>query len=387
MRWPLQLASISLALVAISLGLKMGLPESGTAQRGFPFMVILSGMGLVASLWLWFLRRPRTNGMLAFFVLGNMACVALMIIPPAVYWTAFRRGNDPQPINLPPPPTPVEAMPISPATLPALGFLPDDCNLVAGIHVAELCGDPAGKKLLAGTETGEPPSWLIEMAVGRVEKLTGMKPEVVDHVVVGTHIDTGLPQLMIVVRTRKPYDPAVVAKAQAPAVPSHHAGRDLYQFSSPQGMLFCADTQTLVVILRIDAVAQRDKQLLTTAPRTGTNCAPPQVRTLIAERLGGTQLWWTAAEIQRPGLIGGLLPLGERNADLTKQLQGVKAVTFWDCVFHHPGSPLKLTFWAAWNVPTRRRRGVWRRCWKRRRWLASVHQKSSRRPSTAETVL
>ncbi len=217
MRWPLQLAGLSAALVAISLVLKVALPDSGTAQRGFPFMVILSGMGLVASLWLWFLRKPRSNVVLALFVLGNMACVALMIIPPAVMWTAFRRGNDPQPISIPPPPAPVEMTPVAPATLAALGYLPDDCNLVAAIYIADLAADPiVGKALLAPAKNGEASPWLIDLAVGRVEKLTGMKTEAVDHVVIGTRIDAGLPQLMIVVRTSKPYDPTVVAKAQRP---------------------------------------------------------------------------------------------------------------------------------------------------------------------------
>ena len=152
MRWPVQLAGASLVLVSLSVVLKVALPESSTAQRGFPFMVIIAGIGLVVSLWLWFLRKRRTNAVLGFFVLGNMLCVALMIIPPAVYWTAFRRSNDPQAINIPPPPTPVEAIPISPATLPALGYLPDDCNLVAGIHVAELFWTSG---LLAKSATGE----------------------------------------------------------------------------------------------------------------------------------------------------------------------------------------------------------------------------------------
>ena len=144
-----------------------------------------------------------------------MACVALMIIPPAVMWTAFRRGNDPQPISIPPPPAPVEMTPVAPATLAALGYLPDDCNLVAAIYIADLAADPiVGKALLAPAKNGEASPWLIDLAVGRVEKLTGMKTEAVDHVVIGTRIDAGLPQLMIVVRTSKPYDPTVVAKAK-----------------------------------------------------------------------------------------------------------------------------------------------------------------------------
>ena len=103
-------------------------------------------------------------------------------------------------------------------------------------------------------------------------------------------------------------------------MPLKHAGRDLYQFSSPQGMLFCADDQTLVLVLRFDAVAERDKQVLTTSPRTGSSSAPGKCGRWWRSALAA-QLWWTAAEIDRPGIMAGMLPLGAKNPDLTKRLK------------------------------------------------------------------
>src|SRR5579862_2195877 len=79
--WLAQLVIASAVLAVTSLGLKLGLPANNTAQRAFPFMVLLSGIGLVASLWLWFFRKKRPNFAIGFFVLANMLIVALMALP------------------------------------------------------------------------------------------------------------------------------------------------------------------------------------------------------------------------------------------------------------------------------------------------------------------
>src|SRR5205823_2959686 len=152
-----------------------------------------------------------------------------------------------------------------------------------------------------------------DLALGRVQKLTGLKSDSLDHVVLGSQIDTGLPALMIVVRTLGPYDPAVLAKAQAPVVAIQHLGRDLYQFDKPPGLLFCADSQTLMLFMRFDAVAERDKQLLTVSPRTD-GPAPRAVRPILEQRLSrGMVMWWAAADIERPELVMALLPLGQKD--------------------------------------------------------------------------
>src|SRR5262249_61868848 len=120
------LAAASLMAALVSLALKLALADSNLTQRAFPFMVAVASVGLVASLWLWFLRTPRTNQALAAFVLGNMATAALIVLPFALATTGFRRGNDPQP----PPPLPGPAVPtvepVAPARLAGVGYLPED---------------------------------------------------------------------------------------------------------------------------------------------------------------------------------------------------------------------------------------------------------------------
>src|ERR1700722_15474164 len=120
-----QLVISSVILAAASLTLKLAFPESNTTQRAFPFMVLLSAIGLVASLWLWFLLKPRPNFAIAFFIFGNMACVALIVLPFAVATRESRRGNDPKGV-----PTELavlvnEVQEVAPSALAGLGYLPE----------------------------------------------------------------------------------------------------------------------------------------------------------------------------------------------------------------------------------------------------------------------
>jgi hypothetical protein len=325
-----QLVISSVILAATSLTLKLAFPESNTTQRAFPFMVLLSAIGLVASMWLWFLLKPRRNFTIALFILGNMACVASIVLPFAVATRESRRGNDPKgvPKELAVPVNEVREIP--PSSLAGLGYLPEDCNLAAGIHVAELTTLPAGAKLLAWQGEGETRPWLLQMVLGPVERWTGLLPEAVDHVVVGTHLDATLPNLIIVIRTRQPYNPQALAKAQAPAVAVRHLDRDLYQFSTKPvgaGMLYAADPKTLILILRVDAVTERDKQLLSAVQRTGTAGPPELLRTILRERLSSaTPIWWAATEIERPEIAMALLPIGRKDSELAKLLRNAKSV-------------------------------------------------------------
>jgi hypothetical protein len=329
-----QLPVRSLSVILTSLALKLALPESNLTQRAFPFMVILAGIGLVVALWLWFLGKPRTNGVLAGFVLANMAAVALLVLPYALATKGFRRDHDPKQ----PPTAPQQADaslppvsgPIAPANLAGLGYLPDDINIVAAIHVAELAQQPIGQKLLgrpkADAQGAEPAPWLIEQGLGRVEHLTGLKAEAMEHVVFGLK-DAGMPTLAVVVRTLKPYDPALLARAQGKVVPTEFRNRPLYQFTvvlggqAPlalpgQGLLWCADAQTLVLLFNLQLTA-RDKEMLAERPRIGSEVAPRALKPFLNERLpAGTQIWWAAADLEGPFKIANLLPGSPKDAKL-----------------------------------------------------------------------
>jgi hypothetical protein len=324
-----------------SLALKLAFPDSNTTQRALPFMLVLAGVGMVASLWLWFFQTARSNGVIAGFVLGNMVSVALLVLPFALEWTAFRRGNDPR--KPPGEPAPLGARqrrgapvpPVAPAQLAGLGYLPENCNLVAGIHVAELYQLPIGAKLFetrkAAADGEPPPPWLIEQGLGRVEAWTGLKPPSIDHIVFGLRIDDKLPHLTIVVRTREPYDPQSVAAKQGKTVPIEHLNRKLYQFNTPPigyGMLWLADARTLILVWRIDSLTDRDRQDLKDKPRMGADGPPPALRKVLSERLTrGTLIWWSAVDVEQPELAAGMLPGAAKDKELVKALQSVRSVT------------------------------------------------------------
>lgn len=339
MRLVVQILLLSLGVGLASLILKLTLPESTTTQKAFPFMMLVAAAGLVASLWLWFFTAPHSNRAVAGFVLGNMVCIALLILPFALGTTNFRRRNDPQPV--PPLPEPVAKKnatePVAPGQLPALGYLPDNCNVVAGIHVAELYQLPIGAELFGKRNTevpGEtvPAPWLIDQGLGRVELWTGLKAEAIDHIVFGLRVDGKLPHLTIVVRTRKPYDPALVAAKQGKTVPlTLFRKNDLYQFRTPpigNGILWLANEQTLVLVWRLDAMTDQDRLALKAEPRQGADAPPPLVRKVLAERLrAGTLIWWAAVDLEQPELVASLLPAAGKNEELAKLLKKVHTLT------------------------------------------------------------
>jgi hypothetical protein len=336
----LLLAGLCLAILLLSAALKWALPESNTTQRAFPFMILLALGGFVASLWLWFLRRRRSNGVLAAFVLTNMAAMALMILPFALATTGFRRGNDPRP----PAPAgdmsraavpPVHAA--APAALAGLGYLPDNCNVVAAIAVAELLEQPLGQQLFAPLKADSdapPPPWLVEHGVGLVTKRTGLKTEEIDHVVFGTKDFRST--ISLVVRTSKPYNTDLLASTMRLVEP--YRQKKLYRFSVPlggpgpfalpvQGQLWCADAQTMILQFNFK-LEERDKESLIDMPRTGTQIPPRPLRPFLADRLGpGTLIWWAAAELEPPDILAGLVPGVVKDSDLAKLLPHARSLT------------------------------------------------------------
>jgi hypothetical protein len=342
--WLIQLAGISVLLVLVSLTLKLALPENNTAQRAFPFMVLLAGMGLVASLWLWFFQRTRSNHAIAGFVLSNMIVVAMMVLPFALATTKFRRGNDPQKPEIEPPGPGMSGAltPVAPSQLAGLAFVPDDCQILAGIHVAELTEAPGGAKLLAGSEA-EPRPWLIALGMGFVENATGLQTADLDHLVIGVHMEGIQPRVSMVARTRRPYDVGKVARSNllSHVVRVSHHGKDLFQFSvklgeqlnlpvevKGEGSLWCADAKTLVLLFRFESMLPRDKDLLRPTPQGPTGA----LRQLLEEKLTkGTQLWW-AADLQELKFRPALLPIGKKDPELDKLMQGARRITGGLCL-------------------------------------------------------
>lgn len=325
----LQLSALSGLVILTSLVLRI-VSESPTTKKAFPFMVLAGGMGLVASAWLRYFSRPRSNGATAWFILGNMAAVALLIaLPFALSTTAFRRGND-LPKGVRPDAARFDADgktpegPVAPADLPALGYLPAESNLLIGLHVAELLHDPAGKTLL------DQPSWApMEAALGQVEKWTGLKKEALDHVALGVQTDQLIPRLTVAVRTREPYNPASFHVVLDQSKPLKHRDRWLYPLRiGPlgQGALWCVEPRMLVVALWWDGTRFKEvKEVLPLEPRRRLSGFHADIRHVLQKRLRpGTPVWVAGRSVPGP-MLAAILPVARGDKDAGKRFAKVHA--------------------------------------------------------------
>jgi hypothetical protein len=193
----------------------------------------------------------------------------------------------------------------SPAELPGLGFLPEATSIVAGVHVAELAGDPKAKEAFDSLRTGP-----LKMAFERLKDWTGLEAEAIDHVVLGlgggskANGDNGglqLPQLTVVVRTRRPYRPEAIAQAVQPAKPVKYHQRPLYKLPVKplgQAYLWCVEERTLVLVVRVDGVKKQDLEAIPPAPRKAALAGP--LEKVMRERLPRDAAFWLAGHMEEP---------------------------------------------------------------------------------------
>ncbi len=285
------------------LGLLLGiLGAVGTVTlvyiRSLDVAVIVGAMAAVGVLWLWFFRVRRGNPAAAAFVLANMLLVAVAGLALALRTQSERRAHDaglphgrrPSHNRPEPPPQGVPAPPaaVAPDRLAALGYLAPDTSVVAGVHVAELLADDTGKRLLNDPiQVGA-----TELRLGAVEQWTGLRPEEVDHVVVGVKADDPFPpRLNVVVRTREPYDAAKV-RAALRAKRAGGGKKELYRFDGPGGVplvLWCADERTLLV-----GLLERHLEAVPAKPRDDLGALVPELRPILRERMRPAGPVWAA---------------------------------------------------------------------------------------------
>jgi hypothetical protein len=275
----------------------------------------------------------RGNRTTAVFVLANMALVAAAGLALALRTQPERRAHDAglprgrRPSRAQPEPplqgvhAPAEA--VAPDRLAALGYLAPDTSVVAGIHVAGLLADDTGKRLLNDPiKVGSS-----EFRLGGLEGWTGLRPDEIDHVVLGVKADDALPpRLNVVVRTRLPYD---AAKAIA-ALKARRAGggkKELYRFEGPGGVplvLWCADERTLVVGLlanHLEAVPLR--------PRDDLGALVPELRPILRERMRPAGPVWAAGHA-RDWANTAAAPLLERlSKDDRARVRSVQTFGVW----------------------------------------------------------
>jgi len=257
--------------------------------------------------------RRLSNRSVRRLILGAMALMALLGLSYALWTMDFRNRNHQRLRVVQVNKEPAEAitrLPMAPGDLPALGYLPGNTNVVGAVHVAEILQDAVGRKLLQ-----QPRPVPLEAALASVEQWTGLKPESIDHLVFGTRIGTDVPPVWLVVRTRMPYDQAAIAAARLVqgAKTEEYRHKALYslRIAPVNGFLWCADEQTLVLLVRLDGTWRDDLNALPETPRRGAEGLPSSLRNVLEKRLGKGTLVWLAGHLDQPDILGPVLTLSQ----------------------------------------------------------------------------
>jgi hypothetical protein len=213
---------------------------------------------------------------------------------------------------------------VAPARLAALGFLPSERNVLVGLHVAELLAEPSGEALIAALRSNKPNS-----EFGGLEQWTGLKLEQIDHLVLGSRLEDRFPpHVVLVVRTRQPYDAAKVRATLQAGRPQLRAGRTVYRFDLkgiPFGAaVWFADEQTLVF-----GLSAEDLDAVPKTPEPGAERLPASLRQFLTDRLpAGTPIW--AVADARDWKTGPLLSvLGGASRETTSLLNKLRIAGTW----------------------------------------------------------
>jgi hypothetical protein len=276
--------------------------------------------------------RAWSNRQVARAVLGVMFAMAALGLAFAWATREFRRQNDhldSAAEQLLPP-----VVPVAPAELEALAYLPDDLQVIAGIHVAELMDNPGGRLLLPNFQI---PALHIHMK--NLQETIGLRLEDIDHVVLGLQVNPNdFPHPFLVVQTRQVYSRDRLRVALQSAKPAGSKEQKLfYTFSPREGLkgfrfsCWCVSERTFIITLD----SPRDMAGLSATPNRRRDRIAPALQELFRNQLGvGTQVWlaghshdWKSL-IDPPDFLGvslslfPKLPLHEREALETAQTFG-----------------------------------------------------------------
>jgi predicted Zn finger-like uncharacterized protein len=232
----------------------------------------------------------RSNRTAALVVVGIMLASAAVGLFYALRTAPERQSRHPDPTKI------FAVRDYRPADLPALGYLPFDTRIAAGIHVADLLRDPLGNKLL------EKPRWQgFDWVLDRIAQWTDLTPEAIDHIAVGINAPgEELPGLAVVVQTRQPYRSSVLKNKYANRAPDYFYERPLFriQVQIGDGYLWCADDRTLVMLVRFEGVQRADLDRIPFKAHAGMEGLPDELQTLITDRLPPQPVAWAVGELE-----------------------------------------------------------------------------------------
>ncbi|MCS7047262.1 MAG: hypothetical protein NZO58_12965, partial [Gemmataceae bacterium] len=218
-------------------------------------------------------------------ILAVMACMAAISAVFIWFTTGFRRHNDFRTLK---PRTVTPAAPVGSASL--VGYLPPRCNVLASVHVTELLRRPDSKSFLEQTRPLGL-EWLLE----RLEQWTGLKLQEFEQIALGSEIIGRLPQLFVVLQTRRPFEAPHGFPAGKAGPSQLYRGRPLYRFGlQPIGeaILWRHSERLLVVVACFDAAKTNDLDGVPDRPHNGFDGLTHALRAALTQRLpAGCPLW------------------------------------------------------------------------------------------------
>jgi hypothetical protein len=200
-----------------------------------------------------------------------------------------------RPIRKPAPTLPSGADAIAavlPSQLAGLRYVPNDSQLIVGIHVAEAWRTRMGRLLLDGSH----PSGGVGLE--QIESVTGVKPADIDHAVLAIKLDKekALPRVFLIVQTIHAYDRARIRESLKAAERISDDRRAIEEIRittwKTTASLWFADDRTLAVVWPSDDITE-----IPATPRSGVEHLPHELRALLEEQLdpaatkAPVQLW------------------------------------------------------------------------------------------------
>lgn len=283
-------------------------------------------------------RKPvEANRRTALAILAVMLVMAVVGGAYALLTVQWRRDNDKgitrasrRPV-LPPLGKEKETETTPPARLPALLFLPEGMDVVAGLHVADLLASPVGAKVkgealrLAGKE----------FSLDDVEKWLGVPAGNIDHLVIGAALAEVRvpPPVVVVLRTKTPLGVNRLREALRAGPAKESGGRSVSQggLAGLPVELWIPDPKTAVIGTTLEKVPVRKAE--------GLERIAPPIRSTLQERLAGGMGVWAVAhsEAWHQSPLLPLLP-GTKSILGESKLEDVKTLAAWVPA----SSPLRL---------------------------------------------
>jgi hypothetical protein len=216
---------------------------------------------------------------------------------------------------------------LAPIQLPALGFVPNQSTVIAGLQVAEALAQPSGREMLDALFGRD-----AESGSSNLERWTGLSLDEIDHLVLAMDTRRFLPPSVLIVETRNPYDWEQLRRSLKASRSTTRGSRALFQFKlgdSPlDACLWPANDRCLVLSL-----AAEDLDAVPASPNFEAKRFPAAVEMLLKERIpAGTQLWGIAHGVDMDLWLNSPLlpPLPPQLAAVLTLLETVGFWLQWD---------------------------------------------------------